>query len=120
MATSAPEFFVSLLHGSTQAHILHLKTKSYAAHKALEGLYKGLPELADELVEAYQGLNGVVATYPAYSVTPADDAVEFVQSLRALIDEARDSVGKQSELQNLVDEIASLVDSTLYKLKNLK
>jgi len=119
MAKTAPDFFITLLHASTQAHILHLKTKSYAAHKALGGFYEGLPELADGLIEAYQGRHGVVESYPTYSVTPPDDAVTFVESFRAFIDECRELVGKESELQNIVDEIAALADSTLYKLKHL-
>ncbi len=119
MSQSAPEFFATLLHASTQAHILHLKTKSYAAHKALGDLYEGLPGLVDTLIESYQGLNGIVEKYPSYAVTSPDDAVQFAESLRSYLTEYRKSVGKESELQNVVDEIASLVNSTLYKLNHL-
>ena len=117
--THAADLFTGLLHAATQAHILHFRTKSYAAHKALGGLYEDLPELVDKLVEAYQGLHGVIEDYPTYSVAPTDDAVKFVQACRTHLQQNRASVGKESELQNIVDEIAALLNTTLYKLKNL-
>jgi hypothetical protein len=37
------------------AHSLHLDTRSYAEHKALQGLYKGLATFKDELLELLMG-----------------------------------------------------------------
>lgn len=120
MDISAPAFFVRLLHSSTQAHMLHLKSKSYAQHMALGELYEGLPGLVDSLVETYQGCEGVIEEYPAVAVTPADDPLVFVGALRDFICDNRKSVGDESELQNIVDEVLALVKKTLYKLENLK
>lgn len=44
-----------LLHGVTNAHILHLQSTSYAEHQALGEFYDELGDLVDAFVEAYQG-----------------------------------------------------------------
>lgn len=120
MNEQAPSFFVALLNAATQAHLLHLKSKSFSEHKALEELYTGLPDLVDSLVESYQGINGVVESYPPQTIAVSSDALKFVEVLGAFITNNRASVGQQSELQNIIDEIKSLVNSTAYKLANLK
>ena len=38
------EFFLKLLHAATNGHILHLQTKSYSEHKALQKYYEELPD----------------------------------------------------------------------------
>jgi hypothetical protein len=117
---TAAAYFISLLNGATQAHLLHLKSKSYAEHVALGVLYDELPELTDSLVEAYQGINGLIESYPPQTLAVSSDALKFVEILRAFVLDNRQSVGDNSELQNLVDEILALVDSTIYKITNLK
>ena len=42
--------------GRTVTHIQHLKTKSYAEHKALNEFYDEIIDLADGLAEATQGV----------------------------------------------------------------
>jgi hypothetical protein len=115
------EFFITLLHAATVAHVLHLQTRSYAQHKALDSFYKELPDLVDNVIEAYQGKNNKIVTdYPAKSVSPqSKNPLEFLQWLSTYVEKNRESVGKDSELQNMVDEIAGLIDSTLYKLRFL-
>jgi len=117
-----PGFFATLLNSATTAHILHLQTGSYAQHKALNTLYSDLPDLADSLIEAYQGKYGIVANYPSQSVTTPSDALGFVKELRAFVLNNRYSALKQSdtELQNITDNIVELLDSTIYKLTFLK
>ena len=119
---AAPDLFATLLNSATTAHILHLQTGSYAQHKALNTLYADLPDLADDLIEAYQGKYGVVKDYPAQSVTTPSDALGFVQELRAYVAANRYVALKQSdsELQNITDNIVELLDSTIYKLTFLK
>lgn len=111
---------MALLNAATQAHLLHLKSKSYSEHKALEGLYTELPELVDSLVESFQGINGLVENYPPQTIAVSSDALKFVEVLSQFVVNNRSSVGQESELQNQVDEIKSLIDSTRYKLVNLK
>ena len=42
MEYSIQEFVMCLLHAQTNTHILHLQSRSYSEHKALQGLYEGL------------------------------------------------------------------------------
>lgn len=114
-AQIANEVFATLLNSATVAHILHLQTRSYAKHKALEGLYEALPDLADSLIESYQSKYGI-AEYPAQSVETPADSLEFVKTLREYVSTNRYAVAKDSELQNIADEIVQLLDSTIYKL----
>jgi hypothetical protein len=114
----AGEFLVTLLHAATSAHILHLQTRSFAQHMALDGFYKEMPELADSLIEAYQGKYGIVS-YPSGYEVPATTPLEFLSNLSDYIIANRDQVAPDSELQNEIDSIQLLVDSTIYKLRFL-
>jgi hypothetical protein len=113
------ELIMRCFEARTAAHIAHLQTKSYAAHKALEGFYDGIIGLTDAYAEAYQGVYGVIASYPEVKcpkgeLTPVKELREWLATNRA------DLARGQSELGNLVDEITALCDSTIYKLVNLK
>ena len=116
------ELLITLLNAATIGHVLHLQSRSYSEHKALQGFYQGLPDLVDSVIEAWQGRNGELMEYPDQSVELSEhkDALEFVTFLKILLDDERYVLGEESEIQNLVDEIAALIDSTLYKLTFLK
>ena len=116
------EFILTLLHAATNAHILHLRSRSYAEHVALGEFYQALPELVDAVVEATQGRTGELIDYPVQYYAPASTGLEELEMLKDYIDEERqkDGIPQDSEIQNLIDEIASQVDSTLYKLRFLK
>jgi Family of unknown function (DUF5856) len=117
------EFFITLLNSATVAHILHLQAKSYSEHKALQGLYEELPEVADDLIEAYQGKYQKLVKYPNQPVGESpDDSLNFVKSLNAYVAQVRHSIGSpdDTELQNIIDELVQLLDSTTYKLTFLK
>lgn len=114
-ADTANEVFATLLNSTTIAHILHLQARSYSKHKALEELYDSLPDLADSLIESYQGKYGI-AQYPTQSVATPSDAVTFVKELREYVSIKRFAIAKDSELQNITDEIIQLLDTTIYKL----
>lgn len=112
---------IRLFHARTTAHILHLKTKSYAAHKALNDFYDGIIPLADSLAEVYQGDYGIIEDYPP-KYTPYADGVSLMDSLLSAIKETRYQVCDEDDtyLQNIIDEIVALINSTKYKLVNLK
>ena len=42
----------------TQAHVWHLQTKSFAAHKALDDYYNVMQDKSDELAELFLGVGG--------------------------------------------------------------
>ena len=117
-AESAAAFVVTLLNARTSAHILHLKTRSYAEHKALEEFYEGISSLADSLAENLQGKYGILP----YDDCPLDTPSEgrsLMQALMPYVDEARGDLGKSSDVQNIVDEIVDLISRTNYKLNFL-
>lgn len=109
---------MQLFHARTNAHVLHLRTRSYAAHKALNEFYDEVVGLADDLAESYQGRNGI-QDYPELPYKQEGDAVLMIKSLRRYIDENRLMMCSHSEIQNKIDEIVALLNSTLYKLENL-
>jgi hypothetical protein len=114
--------FISTLFGSRdQAHIFHLQSQSYAAHKALQGYYEDIVELIDSYVETYQGRYGILKGYTATTQIFEDDStVKYFTGLQTFVDEIRTQLPQDSELNNIVDEISGLVGSTIYKLKFLK
>ena len=104
----------------TDAHIAHLTTRSYAAHKALNEFYDEIIDLADAFAEAAQGRGGVLLVYPVCAPHGTHkDPSSAVLELREWIDDNRADCCDESELQNLIDEIVGLCDGTLYKLKFL-
>jgi hypothetical protein len=119
MDYSVQSFVLCLLHSVTNAHILHLQTKSYSEHKALESFYTEIGDLVDDYVEAYQCKYGIIEGYKAeYELPPSP--LEYLTGLNDYVLQARQQLKQDTELQNLTDEIAQLIDSTLYKLRFLK
>lgn len=110
------EFFGKLFQSRDIIHLAHLKTKSYSSHKALGDYYNKLTDKVDNIIECYQGLNGLVnITIPSSSV---EDPVKHLESLHNYINDAK-SIFNDSAILNQIDEIKSLIQLTLYKLKNL-
>ena len=116
---SLPEFAATLLNSATIAHFMHLQSKSYAAHMALGSFYEALPDLVDAVVEQCQGKNGIIEDYPEQPVMGCGEPVAFLTWLKGYVEETRVDLDQSSEVQNSVDEIASEIDSTLYKLRFL-
>ena len=53
--------FVGLLFLARDvAHSVHLNTRSYSKHKALQKFYDTIIDAADDFAEAYQGRNGLM------------------------------------------------------------
>lgn len=116
----AAEFFKTLLDAVTTGHLLHLQSNSFSQHSALNTFYSELEELTDGLIESYQGKYGIVTGYPKGPSMPNSDAVSFMTKLSDYVRSTRAAVASDSELQNDIDSIQSLIDSTLYKLTNLR
>lgn len=116
---AAAEFFITLMHAATSGHILHLQTRSFAQHAALDGFYSELPGLVDKVVETYQGKYGLILNYPSGYAVPSGAPIEFVSALGDYVQATRASVASDSEIQNLIDEIQAHINTTLYKLRFL-
>ena len=115
-------FVMHLLHSATNAHIQHWTTRSFAAHEALGFFYEKMPALLDEFVESFQGKYDLLHDFVADYKLPADNPIDYLQSLSDEVASLRRAkrFPQDSELQNEVDNIANLINDTLYKLRYLK
>lgn len=112
-------FAATMLHSATNTHFFHWSTDSFSKHMALGTYYDEIVDLVDDLVEAYMGCYEKIESFPKVYHLPKDP-VAYMDSLKNFVDDARKDLPQETQLQNIVDEIAQLIDSTLYKLKNLK
>lgn len=116
------QFTMCLLHSVTNAHILHLTTQNYSEHKALEAFYTEIGDHVDDFVEAFQGKYGLLHDFTADYALPPTNPLAYLTYLKDEVASLRVATNfpQDSELQNITDEIAQLIDSTMYKLRFLK
>ena len=115
------EFVGTLLHSATITHFMHLQTTSYAAHVALNTYYDAIVETTDSLAEALQGCRGeLIAPYPSMFGNPDVEPLDYLKSIREYVIANRDAISDYSNIQNEIDNIMTLLDSTIYKLTFLK
>ena len=113
------ELFARCRAASTAAHFAHLITPSYAQHVALNVFYDEVIVLADAVAEGLIGRYGKFDAFP--NVREAStDGLTVVGNLTKWIDANRALVTDASEIQNDIDAILSLCNSTAYKLRELK
>ena len=116
--------FVSTLFASrTQAHIFHLQTPSFAAHKALNDYYDEIVDITDSLVESYQGKYGIITGYGNIALQEyqsCEAIIMFFETLCMYVEKSRQMICQDSYIQNQIDEIVALIKSTIYKLRFLK
>ena len=114
----------TLMQSRTQAHIYHLQATgegSYAAHVALQAYYEGIVDLIDGIVESYQGRYGILRGYKMEGAIKEDDnALMYFEGLSKFVETIRTKVPQDSYIQNEIDNVVNLVESTKYKLKFLK
>ena len=111
--------FSKLFQARDFAHLSHLRTKSFAQHKALKGFYEDIIDLADKFYETYAGQYGQ-QKFEIVTVEE-DDIVRYFEDLGRFINESHIAIDKKdTHLHNILDEINGLVYSSLYKLKFLK
>lgn len=116
-------FLSKLFESREKSHFFHLQTDSFSKHKALEDYYTSILELIDLLSEVYTGQYGIVKDYTILSEDNSEtDEIKYFETLVESIKSGRyEYLSKDdTHLQNIIDEIVSLVYRTLYKLKNLK
>jgi hypothetical protein len=112
-------FAATLLHSATNTHFFHWSTDSYSKHKALASYYSQVQDLVDDLVESYMGCYDQLKSFPSTYHQPKEP-LSYLQSLSKFVEEARKDLPQETQIQNIIDEIAQLIDSTLYKLRFLK
>jgi hypothetical protein len=102
--------------------LLHLQTESYSEHKALQNYYEGIDGIVDGLVESFQGKYGIIKGYKSMDLQEwksTEDTVKYMKSLCEKVIELRDCC-EDSYIQNQIDTVCELINSTLYKLRFLK
>lgn len=112
-------FLATLLHSATNTHFFHWSTDNNARHMALAAYYDGIVDLTDKFAESYMGKYGKLTTFPSVYHQPKDP-IRYMESLQSFVKDARQDLPQDSELQNIIDEIADLINTTTYKLKFLK
>jgi DNA-binding ferritin-like protein len=116
MDKSMALFLATLLHSGTNTHFFHWATKSYAKHKALGGFYEKIIEHTDALAECYFGIYGQITDFPSTYHQPKEP-LSYLQSLQAFVKDARSDLPMDSEIVQLIDNIAQEIDTTIYLLK---
>ena len=111
-----------LLDSQRQTHIFHLQTKSFAEHKALQDYYDAIGGLVDGIVESYQGKYGILTGWKSVGTQEYQSSEQVISYLKLLADEVSKvfSIVKDTYIQNQLDEVTALINSTLYKLRFLK
>ena len=115
------DFVGTLFLARDVAHSVHLNTRSFSKHMALNSFYDEVIELADKFAEAYQGRHGLIGPISLMSAKKTANIIEFLEDSLADIEKMRYEVVEKTDtaLQNIIDEIVGLYLSTLYKLKFL-
>ena len=114
------EFIGTLLHSATITHFMHLRSTNYAQHIALGAYYDEIVELTDGVAEAIQGCyQELIVDYPTAFGNPSVEPLAYILSLKDFVANMRDKMPQESNIQNEIDAIATLIDSTAYKLKFL-
>ena len=119
--STAADFVGTLFLARDVAHSVHLNTRSFSKHSALNEFYDNIVELADKFAEAYQGRHGLIGPISLMSAKKTGNVIEFLEDSLADVEKMRYSVVEKADtpLQNIIDEIVGQYLSTLYKLKFL-
>lgn len=107
-----------LFMSRTYSHIAHLKTGSYAKHKALNEFYDSVVDMADSLAEASQGLYGKLEIPYLNMIGKIDDPIGGITSQLKAIEKLIGNIDEEY-LKSILQEIQALYRKTLYLLVNL-
>lgn len=113
----------TLMASRQQAHIFHWQVEgvgSDAAHRALGTYYDEIVELFDGLVESFQGRYGIQRGYTSPATFKEDSQfVNYFDALSKYVEVIRTKIPQDSYIQNEVDTVVKLIETTKYKLKFL-
>ena len=102
----------------TYSHMAHLKTSSFAAHKALNEFYDEVIELADDLAEMAQGKYGKLSIPVGQVSSDLSNAADVLEA--SIADTLKDAESCcEGALENKIDEIEGLYLGIIYKLREL-
>jgi DNA-binding ferritin-like protein len=118
---SCANFVGTLFLARDVAHSVHLNTRSFSKHSALNEFYDNIVDLADKFAEAYQGRHGLIGPITLKSAKKTPNILEFLEDSLAEVEKMRYEVCEKTDtpIQNIIDEIVGQYLSTLYKLRFL-
>ena len=114
------DFILTLLHSITNTHILHWQAPTLSEHEALAKFYDELSDKIDALAETMMGKYQMMLTFPTTYHGPSATGLEEILTLSDYFAQGRKDLPQDSEIQNLCDEIAQLLNQTAYLLKFIK
>ncbi len=116
------EFFGTLIESIPITWRYHLKSRKHSEHVILEEYYEDAQEIIDRIIESYQGKFDVILEYGNRIFDNGKEDILYLSELRDFVQNGRNMFGdivSSSEIMSEIDTLLSLLDSTLYKLKNL-
>ena len=96
-------------------HLSHLATSSQSEHKALGGLYEGLTDLIDSLVETYQGKFGRLKLTGIGKFEVRDSNL-LCNEVLAQVEIGYKETKGQKGIENILADIENLANHTKYLL----
>jgi len=117
----AADFLGLLFLARDVAHSVHLNTRSFSKHTALNIFYDRIIGAADDFAEAYQGRHGLLGPITLQSAKKTTNVIDFLEDSLKQIEAGRYEVCDKTDtsLQQLIDNIIEIYLRTLYKLKFL-
>lgn len=116
---------IEQLFGTLQQSVVstwrkHLRTAKYSKHMALNDFYEEMPDKVDALIEAWMGANGKkIKNYENILQSSNMNTLTYLKELRKVVKQGYVLMNGEKELEALLDDIVELIDSTLYKVKEL-
>ena len=107
-------FVAMLMNSRTQAHYFHLRSVTYAQHKALQKYYEKIVDLLDAYAEVYPKKIKAIKINTRFIQDPAK-APAYFRSLLARMKKMK--LPKDPYLKNIQDDIETLIRQTLYLLR---
>ena len=114
------ELFGTLQQAVVGSWRKHLRTAKYGKHVALNDFYEELPDLVDALIEGYMGATGKkIKGYDNIIQSKNMNTLTYLQELKKICKQGYELLDDNEELEGLLDDIVNLINSTLYKVKEL-
>ena len=114
------ELFGTLLQSVTEMHIAHLQTQKYSRHVAFDEYYKEAPEAIDKFIErVYSTTEPLIEYKNVLWLSDFDSVDAYLAYLRSYVYSASRALISDESVLSSADDIIELIDSLLYKIKNL-
>ena len=116
---NASRLLMVLLHSATITHVQHWKTDSYSVHKAVAKYYSQIPDLTDALAESIFGKYSTITDFEDHFMLE-DGPLVYLMEVQDYVESQRKIIPQDSEIQNAVDTIMELLNTTIYKLRQFE